>query len=257
MQKELLPPIAGIYPRATMYKQKLTNHSKITKQAVILSGEHCMRWGVNGSPIANITYERQDQDWILSLTRNSSTVGLNEKVERTFDKLEGHQQAGVVYFWLMLDTIINITPDVAAGLRKRIKTFGEKGVAGIYPKGENIERVVLNLSSISHSLDQLGLLPNDAISDIIKGLAKTTHPNFAKLFANFESNLDNELMTSVSLDGTIMEQIVTVMETALAKYASYNLSGEWMKVSTKRYNKSSAPPPGFKCNKCLGRHFIN
>ena len=119
----------------------------------------------------------------------------------------------------MLDTIINITPGDDASLRKRIKTFGEKGVAGIYPKGENIERVVLDLSSICHSLDQLDVLPDNAISDIIKGLAKTTHPKFAKLFADFESNLDNVLMTSVLLDGTIMEQIVTVMETALAKYA--------------------------------------
>ena len=120
-----------------------------------------MRWGINDSPIANITYERQDQDWILTLARNTtSTVGLNEKVEMTFYKLEGHQQAGVVYFWLMLDTIINITPDVAASLRKRIKAFGEKGVAGIYPKGKNIERVVLDLSSICHSLNQLGVLPH-------------------------------------------------------------------------------------------------
>ena len=76
---------------------------------------------------------------LTTIARNSSTVSLNEKVKRTFNRLEGHQQAGAVYFWLILDTIINITPDVAAGLRKQIKTFGEKDVAGIYPKGKNIE----------------------------------------------------------------------------------------------------------------------
>ena len=69
----------------------LTNHSKITKEAVILWGDHGMRWGVNDSPIPKITYERQDQDRILSLAQNSSTVGLNEKVEHTFNKLDGHQ----------------------------------------------------------------------------------------------------------------------------------------------------------------------
>ena len=90
-------------------------------------------------------------------------------------------------------------------MKKWVKTFGEKGVAEIYPKGENIGCVVLDLSSICHSLNQLGVLPDDTISDIIKGLAKTTHPKFTKLFAGFESNLYNTLMTSVSLEGTIME----------------------------------------------------
>ena len=92
-------------------------------------------------------------------------------------------------------------------------------------------------------MDQLGVLPDDAIPDITKGLSKTTHFKFAKYFADFESNLDNALMTNVSLEGTTMEQIVTVTETALTKYASYNLSGECMKVSTKSYNRLSAPPP--------------
>ena len=35
----------------------LTNHSKITEEAVILWGKHCMRWGVHPSPIGKITYK--------------------------------------------------------------------------------------------------------------------------------------------------------------------------------------------------------
>ena len=76
------------------------------------------------------------------------------KINHKFGKLLGYQQAGVVYLWMMLDFIINITPDVAAGLKTCIKLFGEKGLNGLYPKVENVERLVLDYGSIRHSLDQ-------------------------------------------------------------------------------------------------------
>ena len=59
------------------------------------------------------------------------------KINHKFRKLLVRRQDGIVYLWMMLDIIINITPDVAAGLNTRIKLFGEKGLKGLYPKGEN------------------------------------------------------------------------------------------------------------------------
>ena len=77
------------------------------------------------SPIPKITYERQ----------NSCSPILHMKINHKFSKLLGHRQAGVVYLWMMLDIIINITPDVAAGLKNHIELFGEKGIKGFYLKG--------------------------------------------------------------------------------------------------------------------------
>jgi hypothetical protein len=111
----------------------LKEHSQVTREQVLLWGSDCMLWGSNASPIDGITYERQDQDWIYTLARNSCTAGLNVKIETAWEKLDGHQQAGVVYLWLMLDVIVNITDDVAAGLKSRIKAFGQKGLSGMYP----------------------------------------------------------------------------------------------------------------------------
>ena len=93
-----------------------------------------MLWGTNASPISGVTHERQDPEWISTMAKNSCSVGLNIKIDKTYSKLEGHQQAGVVYLWLMLDIIVNITPNVAKGLKEQIKLFGEKGLQGMYPR---------------------------------------------------------------------------------------------------------------------------
>ena len=72
------------------------------------------------------------QDWIYTLSRNSCTAGLNVRIETAWEKLEGHHQAGVVYLWLILDVIINITDDIAAGLKSRINVFDQKGLSRMY-----------------------------------------------------------------------------------------------------------------------------
>ena len=76
-----------------------------------------MCWKVNPTPIKDVAYEMQYQKWVLTSARNSCTHGLKIKIATIFDTLPGHQQAGVVYVWLMLDIIVNITPDVQKGLK--------------------------------------------------------------------------------------------------------------------------------------------
>ena len=239
----------------------LKEHSQITKKQIVLWGSDCMCWGSNDSPIDGVTYERQDQDWIYTLARNSCSSGLNMKVETEWEKLEGHQQAGAVYLWMILDVIVNITPDVAAGLKARIKTFGQKGLRGVYPRGENVERMVLDISSVADALDQLGVLPEDAVTDIVQGLSLASHIKFAKMFADYASDLKNPLMTAVTLAGdTTFEKISTVLSTALTTYASYCLStgdDAWMRTSSVRANTATTPPAGFKCDNCLGPHYMN
>ena len=61
------------------------------------------------------------------------------------------------------------------------------------------------------------------------------------------------------LNGSVLEQISTVLETALREYASYSLStgdDAWMQGTTHAH-KASVPPNGFKCDNCLGPHYMN
>ena len=74
------------------------------------------------------------------MAKNSCLVGLKIKIDKTYSKLDGHQKVGVVYLWLVLDIIVNITANVAKSLKEYIKLFGQKGLQGMYPAGGNLKR---------------------------------------------------------------------------------------------------------------------
>ena len=86
-----------------------------------------------------------------------------------------------------------------------------------------MERIVLNCTSICDSLDQLGIFPEDAVGDSLPGLSMASHVKFAKMFADYESNLKNP-PRMINLKGTPMEKISMLMETVLDQYASYSLA---------------------------------
>ena len=76
----------------------LLEHSKVSQEQVVLWGEDCMRLSAHPSPIPRITYERQYQEWILTLAQNSRLPGLHMKINHKLRKLWGHWQAGVLYY---------------------------------------------------------------------------------------------------------------------------------------------------------------
>ena len=70
------------------------------------------------------------------------------KIASVFDKLPDHLQTGVVYIWIMLDIIVNITPDVAKGLKEQLKYIANEGIKGCYPGSENVESLAVDVASI-------------------------------------------------------------------------------------------------------------
>ena len=156
----------------------------------------------------------------------------------------------------MLDIVINITHDIAAGLNTRIKLFVEKGLKGLYPKGKNVERLLLDYGSIRHSIDQKGSLPEYPVTNLLKGLSMASHEDLAKFLMDFEITLKNSLL-NVKMEGTVMDQIVEVMDTALTQYTSYSFKSQWMASSTHHANNMFTPTTGFKCDNCGDLHFMN
>ena len=162
--------------------------------------------------------------------------------------------------WLMLDGIANITNVVAAGLNARIKAFGQKGLSGLYLRRENAKRIVLDMSSIAGAINQLGVLPDNAVTNLIQGLLLAFHLKFSKMFADYASNFKNPLMKGVKLeDNTAFEMISTVLSSALETYASYLSTGDnaWMQMSSRHVNIASTTPAGFKYDNCLGSHWMS
>ena len=60
----------------------------------------------------------------------------------------------------------------------------------------------------------------------------------------------------MTLEGTVIDQIMEVMDTALTQYTSYLLLGQWMASSTKQANEIYTPTPGFKFDNCGDPYFI-
>ena len=88
------------------------------------------------------------------MAKNSCLVGLNININNTYSKLGGHQQAGVVCLWLMLNISVNITTDIVKGLKEHMTLFGQKGLQGMYPTGENVEWMVMDYTSICDTFNQ-------------------------------------------------------------------------------------------------------
>ena len=146
----------------------------------------------------------------------------------------------------MLDIIVNITVDVVKGLKKHIKSFGQKDLQGMYPAGKNVEWMVMNYQSICDTLYQHKILPDNSICNIIQGLSLASHVKFSKMFMDYASDLKNTLIQMVMLTGLVLEQISMVLETTLREYVLCSLSTSdnvWMYGATQAH-KVSVPPVG-------------
>ena len=131
---------------------------------------------------------------------------------------------GAVYVLLILDVIVNITYDMVKGLREHIKLFDQKGLQGMYPMMENVGWMMIDYTNICDTLYQQKISPDDYIYNIIQGLSLASHGKFLKMCVDYAVELENPLMQSVILTGSVLKQISTVLETALSIYTLYSLS---------------------------------
>ena len=61
------------------HKNILINHN-IPYETFLQWGKDCLCWGLNPSPLNELTYERQDQDWLLDLCCNLRRAELKVKI---------------------------------------------------------------------------------------------------------------------------------------------------------------------------------
>jgi hypothetical protein len=214
----------------------------ITKEEILQWSEDCLLW-------AKDELDRQDQDWLLCLARNSCTTDLKVLIDRAFDKLPAKHQAGCVYWWMMLDAMVKITDDIANGLKNKIKTFAEKGLLSY--KGENVETARIEMTSICFRLSERNMLPKDSVTDIIKGLSKCSHEEFSKFFIDLHSATKNNLMGQTRLTGDTITQIELVFDEAENHYIAFALNSEWNAAPSAHFAKPGMGP----CDNCDGDHF--
>ena len=67
------------------------------------------------------------------------------------------------YLWLILNTIVKISYDVATSLQDKLTNFGKKGLRDCYPGGENVEEMVVKITAICTLLSETGNLYDSTV----------------------------------------------------------------------------------------------
>ena len=206
-------------------------------------------WSQDSLMWGKTKYERMDQEWLLLLSKNACSTDLAMKINTAFSELPGKYQGGVVYLWMVLNTIVRISDDVVKALQAYLKEFREKGLYKF--QGENVVSACIEIKAISTRLQEAGELQKDSLDDVIKGLSKCTNPTFSTIFSDFDITQRNSLLTgSTTLKGTTLEKIVMVLNEAEEQYAALALSGDW--TAAPSAHMASGP----KCDNCGGNHVV-
>ena len=88
-------------------------------------------------------------------------------------------------------------------------------------------------------MNDVNALPSDADGDMLDGLSKASHDEFAKTFANLK-NLTNQTLISVGSlkNKTVLEKILLYLMEADDLYIVYTINGTWKyKHATSYYTK--------------------
>ena len=180
---------------------------------------------------------RQTQDWLLATLRNSTSSDLRTLVDKKFDNLPVSEQGGSVYLKMIFDIVYNMTDPVKRALQLWIKRFAKNGLYKV--KGKNVLVFSSAASIIAKRLNEVNALPSDADGDILDGLSKASHDEFAKTFANLK-NLTNQTLISVGSlkHKTVLEKILLYLMEADDLYIVYTINGTWKyKHATSYYTK--------------------
>ena len=217
--------------------------------------EEVKQWTEDSLLWSQSEFESQDQEWLLTFTRNSCKTDLLVKVEEKFHKLEGHHKGGTTYLWLMLHTVVYITDDVATSLKGIVKSFATKGLKSY--AGENVETAKTELLSISTRLFERNKLPDDAVDDTLAGLAICSHTDFAALFFQLSTARKNKLMSPVGIKGNLIQQLKLIWAEADTHYTSYHLAGNWnVPGGAAHYGGQKDVDPSVKCDNCGQNHYV-
>ena len=171
---------------------------------------------------------RQNLVWLLELVRNNVSSSIAALVEPAFVKLEIIHRNGAVYLKMVIDLCFSIVQHVIDSLKIYITKFGKNGLPAF--EGENVNMAAIEIIAIARRLDQLGELPSDAPTMVLKGLQKVTHNYDFKQTFVLIGNLQNQSVISISgatTNAKPLAIIETYFDQAKTLYTSAVLRNQW------------------------------
>ena len=136
--------------------------------------------------------------WLLAYLRNSCTQELRDGIKDAFEALDSFERGGATYLYLIMSHMFQMTTDVVTALKSVVTRFGRDGIAKI--KGENDFLAAKQLTAVVKSLARVDALSDEAVSDIMDGLAKGSVTKFTEVF-KLDSTLYRSRQTSTTYTG--------------------------------------------------------
>ena len=192
---------------------------------------------------------RRSSAWLLAFLRNSCTQDLKDGIKDSFEALEPFEKGGATYLYLILSHMFQMTTDVVAALKSVITRFSRDGIAKF--KGENVFLAAKQLTAVVKSLARVDALSDEAVSDVMDGLAKGSVSKFTEVF-KLESTMYRSGQTSTTYTGgsqSALGRILTILSKATDLYNSLSTGNNW-------HIPSGGGRAG-ACWNCNGDHGVN
>ena len=179
------------------------------------------------------TGDRIASNWLMTFVSDSSTDSLRTAVLKKYEKLESTQKGGVIYLYLTLCEMFQMSREVEEAMFKFLDIFKRTGVSRF--TGENVLVVQEEVTGVCKRLDSIGALRSEHVMDVLQGLGICSNTKFRDMFKHLKqtAELNNltVLLPSVPPDAGPMEQIEAVLEKAVDHYDLLCTAGLWNKTS--------------------------
>ena len=183
------------------------------------------------------SYDLQNLDWTRELLENSCDIDLREKVDEKLQKLPVGLNSGPLYFYYMIELIMDTSETVAITIVTRLENLHLNQT-----EGENVLMVVSLLRGAIKRLNRR--LPQDINSKILKVFQTTSVQDFNDIFKYMStaSRLKQQTFTT--------EEILNVAE---SNYTEFSFNGKWTGVSG---SHSTFISSNIVCHGCGGQGHV-
>jgi hypothetical protein len=176
--------------------------------------------------------DRIASNWLQTFVYNSSTDSLKTAVAKKYEKLPSNQKAGVIYLYMSLCEMFQMSREVKEAMYKFLDIFRRNGVARY--TGENVLVVSEEVLGVCKRLDAVGALLEEHVIDVLSGLSICTNSRFRDMFKHLKQSAELEnlhVLGTISLDSTPMEQIEPIFDKAIDQYDKLCLAQVWNRTT--------------------------
>jgi hypothetical protein len=141
----------------------------------LCSDEQIRRWQFSVNKFFS-DEDRIASNWLQAFVYNSSTNSLRTAVEKKYYKLPLNQKDGVIYLYLTLQEMFQMSREVKEAMYKFLDIFKRQGVSR--HTGESVLVASEKILEVCKRLDAVHALQEEHVTDILTGLSICTNKHF-------------------------------------------------------------------------------